>query len=78
MKNHRNITGEQMGGYFGYALASGDINGDGFDDLIISAPMFTLPGNLEVIETGRVYVAYRAIKPNALFDKKDFRFVIYI
>lgn len=73
MKNYRNITGEQMGGYFGYALASGDLNGDGFDDLIISAPMFTLPGNLEVIETGRVYIAYRAVKPNAIFDKKDFR-----
>ncbi|XP_051153057.1 integrin alpha-PS2 isoform X2 [Leptopilina boulardi] len=73
MKNYRNITGEQMGGYFGYALASGDLNGDGFDDLIISAPMFTLPGNLEVIETGRVYIAYRAVKSNALFDKKDFR-----
>ncbi|XP_033219781.1 integrin alpha-PS2-like isoform X2 [Belonocnema kinseyi] len=73
MRNYRNITGEQMGGYFGYALASGDINGDGFEDLIIGAPMFTLPGNLEIIETGRVYIAYRAIKPDALFDKKDYR-----
>ena len=76
MRNYRNISGEQMGGYFGYSLASGDIDGDGYEDLIIGAPMFTLPGNLEIIETGRVYIAYRANKRNVMFEKNEYRCVI--
>ncbi|KOC66795.1 Integrin alpha-PS2 [Habropoda laboriosa] len=60
MTNPRNITGEQMGAYFGYAVASGDIDGDGSDDLIVGAPMYTVPDNPEMtIETGRVYVFYQ-------------------
>ncbi|CAK9819948.1 Integrin alpha-PS2 [Anthophora quadrimaculata] len=60
MTNPRNITGEQMGAYFGYAVASGDIDGDGLDDLIVGAPMYTVPDNPEMtIETGRVYVFYQ-------------------
>lgn len=68
MTNHQNITGEQMGGYFGYALATGDIDGDGLDDLIIGAPMYTIPDNTEMnIETGRVYVFYGK-GPNKYWD----------
>nr|XP_003704431.2 PREDICTED: integrin alpha-PS2 isoform X1 [Megachile rotundata] len=60
MTNPRNITGVQMGAYFGYAVASGDIDGDGLDDLIVGAPMYTIPDNPEMtIETGRVYVYYQ-------------------
>ncbi|XP_024148289.1 integrin alpha-5 isoform X2 [Oryzias melastigma] len=50
-------TGEQMGSYFGYALATTDINSDGLTDLLVGAPMFIVrgsDGHLE--EMGRVYV----------------------
>ncbi|XP_037101975.1 integrin alpha-5 [Syngnathus acus] len=52
-----NYTGEQMGSYFGYAVATTDINSDGMVDLMVGAPMFMTRGSdgrLE--EMGRVYV----------------------
>lgn len=60
MRTLRNITGEQMGAYFGYALASADVNGDGLDDLIIGAPLYynqTVSHKEAHFERGRVYVA---------------------
>ncbi|BFG01653.1 integrin alpha-PS2 [Drosophila madeirensis] len=57
MANILNITGRQIGEYFGYALASSDVDGDGLDDLIIGAPMFTELDNVEgKYDVGRVYV----------------------
>lgn len=35
-----NLSGEQIGSYFGYSLATVDINGDSLDDLLIGAPFF--------------------------------------
>ncbi|XP_063071492.1 integrin alpha-5-like isoform X2 [Engraulis encrasicolus] len=52
-----NFTGEQMGSYFGYAVATTDINNDGLMDLVVGAPLFMFHwpgGHLE--EVGRVYV----------------------
>ncbi|TMS16480.1 Integrin alpha-5 [Larimichthys crocea] len=50
-------NGEQMGSYFGSAVATADINSDGMVDLLVGAPMFMVRGSdgrLE--EMGRVYV----------------------
>ena len=33
--NLNNLTGSQIGAYFGYCLATADLNGDSLDDLII-------------------------------------------
>ncbi|KAM9361473.1 integrin alpha-5-like [Symphorus nematophorus] len=57
LKSLLNLTGEQMGSYFGYAVAATDINNDGMDDLVVGAPMFMRRGSdgrLE--ELGKVYV----------------------
>ncbi|XP_015188813.1 PREDICTED: integrin alpha-PS2-like [Polistes dominula] len=74
MTNHQNVTGEQMGAYFGYAVAAGDIDGDNLDDLIVGAPMYTIPDNPEMyIETGRVYVIYqgRGLEKFRKVDSRD-------
>lgn len=56
--NVANITGQQMGEYFGYSLATADVNGDGFDDIIIGAPLYSSPVEKDSsYEKGRVYVA---------------------
>ena len=62
------MTGNQIGAYFGYSVASGDLNGDGLDDVIVGAPMWT---NYEVMgkyETGRVYVVYQDQKVNKILS----------
>lgn len=59
LTNYLNITGEQLGGYFGYSLAVGDIDGDRRDDLIIGSPLYTKPNNEEKYEVGRVYIQYQ-------------------
>lgn len=58
LENFKNITGSQIGAYFGYSLASGDIDGDGTDDIIVGAPMFTRKKS-DGYEHGRVYVIYQ-------------------
>ncbi|CAH2086025.1 unnamed protein product [Euphydryas editha] len=58
LQNIKNISGSQIGAYFGYSLASGDIDGDGADDIIVGAPMFTKPKS-DGYEHGRIYVIYQ-------------------
>lgn len=59
LTNYKNISGGQLGSYFGYSLASGDIDGDGKLDLIVGAPMHTEPNTEDKYDVGRVYVFYQ-------------------
>ena len=71
-----NITGDQIGAYFGYSLASGDLDGDGRDDVIIGAPMWT---NYEIMgkyETGRVYVVYQGEQVTAISVASKLKIII--
>jgi hypothetical protein len=46
---------DALGATFGAVVASaGDVNGDGFDDLIVGAPLFSGAG----LESGKVYVYF--------------------
>lgn len=61
LTNQVNITGEQIGAYFGYSLCTVDVDGDGLQDLIIGAPMYTEKDNKEdKYETGIVYIVYQS------------------
>ncbi|CAK1545070.1 unnamed protein product [Leptosia nina] len=70
LQNIKNISGSQIGAYFGYSLASGDIDGDGADDVIVGAPMFTKPRS-DGYEHGRIYVIYQG--KNRSFSKNHAR-----
>lgn len=68
-----NITGEQLGAYFGYSICVVDVDGDGLDDLIIGAPMYTVPNNEGKYETGRVYIMYQEKFVSSYDLNPDFR-----
>lgn len=52
------FASDQIGSYYGYALAASDVDGDGKLDLIIGAPMYTVQNNKDKYDVGRVYVVY--------------------
>ncbi|XP_050437291.1 integrin alpha-PS2 isoform X2 [Adelges cooleyi] len=57
LTNLYNITGDQMGAYFGYSICVSDVDGDGGDDIIVGAPLYSeFTKNDGSYETGRVYV----------------------
>ncbi|RWS11316.1 Integrin alpha-PS2-like protein, partial [Dinothrombium tinctorium] len=70
LMNVFNISGEQMGSYFGYSLAGADVNGDGLDDLVIGAPFYTPTSEKETgYEYGSITVAYQ--KAKGRFEKSE-------
>ncbi|VDI79515.1 Hypothetical predicted protein [Mytilus galloprovincialis] len=68
----RNITGEQVGAYFGYALAVQDLDGNNLDDIIVGAPLYSNYTSVHSYDTGRVYVYYqnrqREFNPKKRYD----------
>ncbi len=52
-KPGRILTGENPNDEFGFELACGDVNNDGFDDLVIGAPRYKAGG-----KQGRAYLYY--------------------
>jgi hypothetical protein len=58
------LTGESSDDRFGEFVSAGDVNGDGYSDLIVGAI-----GHLtSVSSAGRVYVYYGAVVPDVLVD----------
>lgn len=57
--SQKNVTGEQIGAYFGYSICAIDVDGDKLDDLIVGAPMYTEPNNEGKYENGIVYIIYQ-------------------
>ena len=41
LNKQKEIDGKQIGEYFGYSMDCGDVNGDGFDDVIVGAPFYS-------------------------------------
>ncbi|KAK3108854.1 hypothetical protein FSP39_017291 [Pinctada imbricata] len=71
----RNITGEQIGAYFGYSVAVEDLNGDKLDDIVVGAPLYSNYESVNSYDNGRVYIYYqtskRKFRPRKKFDILD-------
>eukprot|EP00057_Strongylocentrotus_purpuratus_P026185 XP_011680659.1 PREDICTED: integrin alpha-V [Strongylocentrotus purpuratus] len=67
------ITDGDLATYFGHALATSDLNNDGFDDLVIGAPMFTdeersIDAGWDV---GKIFIYYNDQQGSFYFDDND-------
>lgn len=41
LNKQKELSGVQIGEYFGYSMDCGDVNGDGYDDVIVGAPFYS-------------------------------------
>lgn len=57
------FTGDMPGDFFGYACTGGDINGDGFDDVIVG-----VPGGVTGISIGRVKIYFGGTEMDSIAD----------
>lgn len=72
LTNIANITGRQLGAYFGYCLVVTDVDGDGLQDVVVGAPLYTNYANTEgKYETGRVHVFYQSTRLRQSFKRSD-------
>ncbi|XP_069110775.1 integrin alpha-8-like isoform X1 [Argopecten irradians] len=59
MTSIRNISGEQVGAYFGYAVAVEDLDGNKLHDIVVGAPFYSDYSSTKSYDTGRVYIYYQ-------------------
>ena len=59
------VYGDDAHDFFGHAIASGDINNDGYDDIIIGAPWADPPGGTN---SGETYVIFGSSSPPSTID----------
>lgn len=65
------VSGERAGDRFGYSVSgAGDIQGDGYTDVIVGAPLADDPGIISQQDEGRAYVFFsnQCIQPNTIAD----------
>ncbi|XP_064229346.1 integrin alpha-V [Aotus nancymaae] len=70
MSSIYNFTGEQMAAYFGFSVATTDINGDDYADVLIGAPLFMDRGSDgKLQEVGQVSVSLQRTSGDFLTTK---------